>query len=86
MKLLVLETIVDSRSQRIRERGKPPFIVHLAPKRAERLVEEMASIGAHFGIPLGHVVPDPREDEYEWKYLGLVLGDCHVFARQDAPR
>lgn len=86
MKLLVLETIVDSRCERIRERGKPPFIVHLAPKRAERLKLEMASIGAHFGIPIGQAVPDPREDEYEWQYLGVLLGDCHVFARQDSPR
>ncbi len=81
MKLLVLETIALGRADMAAAAKLPPYVAHLPPKRAARLVAELASLGVPFGIPLGRDVPDHREDGEAWIYLGLVLGDVHVWGR-----
>ena len=86
MKLLVLETIIDGRAALVRGGKEPPFVVHLPPKRAARLRNELSSIGVAFGIPFDRHVPDPREDGEEYEYFGLVLEDVHVYGRVEPPR
>lgn len=83
MKLLVLETIIDGRSSLARGGKGPPYVVHLTPKRAARLRQEMSSIGVPFGLPLAGEVPDSREDGEDYEYFGLILSDVHVYGRVD---
>lgn len=81
MKLIVLDTIADGRADAIRSGIKPPYVAHLPPKRFARLMMEIAHFGACFGLPLDGFVPDHREDDYVWIYLGIVLSDVHVYGR-----
>lgn len=81
MKLLVLETILESRTALVANEAKPPYVCHLPPKRAARLRRELESLGTPFGLPLSGFVPAPREPEEEWSYMGIVLGDVHVYGR-----
>jgi hypothetical protein len=84
--LLVFGALMTGRADMIRARRKPPYVVNLPPRRASRLRAELRSMGISFGIPLDGRVPLPPEDEDEWIYMGIVLGDLHVFGRVDAPR
>lgn len=59
----------------------PPYVVHLPPRRAAKLVAELRGMGVPFGVPLDGYVPDPKEDDNEWIYFGTVLTDVHVYAR-----
>lgn len=83
MKLTVLEAILEGRADLERRGLEPPYVCHLGPKRATRLRAELRSLRAAFGIPLGGFVPDPKE-EGEYLYLGLILGDVHVFVESGA--
>ena len=79
----VLVGIAKGRADLISEGKEPPFSAHLPPRRAARLRREMEVLGVSFGIALsGRYVPEPREDEYEWIYLGIILSDVHVFERE----
>lgn len=80
MILLALEALAESRAQNEAAGRQPPYITHLRPRRAMRLKAELRSIGVSFGIPFGSP-PPPREPEEEWAYLGIVLGDVHVYER-----
>ncbi len=76
----VLMMLAEGRADATRRQIPPPYVAHLAPKRASRLRQELADLGSAFGIPFSSV-PDHREDEEVWEYLGIVLDDIHVYAR-----
>jgi hypothetical protein len=82
LRLQVLEQIIDGRLALERQELPPPYVCHLPPKRSARLVAELKSIGVPFGLPLSGGVPDPKDDYYAWRYLGVVLEDVHVYARE----
>lgn len=76
----VLLGLAAGRADLVARNIEPPYVVNLPPKRASRLEREMKDLGAPFGFPLAENVPDPRE-EGTWRYLGIVLGDVHVYGR-----
>lgn len=86
MNLFVLEALMESRAELVRAERLPPYVANLGPKRSRRLRAELRSLGVSFGIPFEGEVPYPPEDEEEWLYMGIVLGDVHVYGRADAPR
>lgn len=81
--LRVLNALAEGRAKLEHESGARVRVAFMSKRRGDQLCEELASLGAHFGIPLNGVVPHNREDG-EWRYLGIVLDDVHVFARVDA--
>lgn len=77
----VLVGIAMGRAELVEKNKAPPFIVHLPPKRALKLVAELKEMNVSFGVPFNGFVPDPKEDDNEWIYFGTVLSDVHVYAR-----
>lgn len=77
----ILVGIAMGRAELVAKNMDPPFIVHLPPKRALKLVAELRELNVSFGLPLTGFVPDPKEDDNEWIYFGTILSDVHVYAR-----
>ena len=77
----ILVGIAMGRADFVEKDKDPPYVVHLSPKRMLKLVDEMKALNVPFGIPLTGYVPDPKEDDNEWIYFGLILTDVHVYGR-----
>lgn len=76
----VLFMIAEGRADAMTRGVHPPYVAHLLPKRAAKLRLELARFGTTFGVPFT-AVPHHRNDAETWRYLGIVLDDVHVYAR-----
>ena len=77
----VLVGIAKGRAELVSQDRQPPYVVNLSPKRALKLVNELRAMNVPFGLPLAGFVPEPKEDDHEWIYFGVILEDVHVDAR-----
>jgi hypothetical protein len=80
----VLFMLAEGRADMVRKGIVPPYVAHLLPKRAAKLRAELLHLGAVFGVPFARV-PDHREDDEKWFYMGIVLEDIHVYERDGCP-
>lgn len=77
----VLVKIAEDRANLERAGKKAPYVIYLQRRRAIMLRAEMALLKCYFGLPMDGYVPEPKYDDVEWIYWGLVLDDVHVWAR-----
>lgn len=55
------------------------IVAYVTKRWAKRLRAELSELGVALALPIGAPIPEPKEGT--WKYLGLVLGDVHVYER-----
>lgn len=68
------------RAELVEKNKAPPFIVHLPPKRALKLVAELKEMNVSFGVPFNGFVPDPKEEGT------MTLAATRVMARTRGSR
>lgn len=81
----MLARIVAGRHDLIEHGENPPFLVRLPRRDARSLRQELDDMGASFGVPF--CVPmSTKQDPSDWKYIGLILEDVHVYEKARRPR